>query len=104
MKISTYFKRLRKRLWLWHAIKTAEHCRKVYKQRHYVVEGTDDRLYVINRKTFRTFRRRGLIEPTVTIDQLAFASIYYTSFADGRQPMLPSVALSRRLTYINRAY
>lgn len=69
-------------LQLWYAKRKADELHEKYKERFFVVPDENDKLIIINRKSFRGYKRRGQINKEVRMFDIIRECFYMTPTRD----------------------
>jgi hypothetical protein len=77
-----YFKMKIAELQLWYAKRKADELHEKYKERFFVVPDEKDRLIIINRKSFRNYKRRGQINRNARMLHIIKECFYMTPTRD----------------------
>lgn len=92
---------IKSRIALHQAIKKAEKCHKQNpKNTYFVVLNSDNKLIVIDKATFQYYKRKKIINPRATINDLYRECYYFTASRGEVNSISPHIKTLKRKMYI----
>lgn len=97
MRAPKFWRRLKAKLVYREAVKKADEAWARTRVRHYVMRlYDDDKLYVLNRKSFRILKRKRVIDKWANVIDLDRESVYATPYQDGKLGKYPEEIVKKK--------
>ena len=85
---------------LWYAIRMADNAHAKYGDRFFVMPNEKDKLIVINRKSFRSYKKKGMISLDARVLHMIKESFYYTPTRDEKTDLTSEIKAAKRLMWL----